>query len=79
MGERKFTIEKKSGSNRQDLITQIAEATTERDKKHLAKRIAITANTLSWNETDLHALLKKKQDPNIRNYTGFVKWSILIK
>jgi hypothetical protein len=74
----RFVVEKKGITNRKDLCTQIAEATTVEDKKELAKRIAIAANTLKWSETDLHALFRRKDDPTIYNFTGFVKWSIEI-
>jgi hypothetical protein len=65
-------------SNREQLIADIVDATTETDKKKLARRIALSANTLKWSDSDLHALLKKKQDPTIRSYTKFVWWSIKI-
>ena len=65
-------------SNREYLIAEIVNQTSERDKKSLAKMIALAANTLRWSDTDLHALLKKRQDPKIRNFTAFVKWSTRI-
>lgn len=64
-------------NNRDDLIRQIVEATTEENKKALAKRIALVANQLKWSDMDLHALLKKKGQ--VRNFTAFVKWSIKIQ
>jgi len=77
---RAFTIEKPQFRNNRDaLIYDIAEATTEKDKKLLRKRLAIAANTLGWSEMDLHALMKKRYDPSIRNYTAFVKWSCKIQ
>ncbi|WP_047994227.1 hypothetical protein [Puniceibacterium sp. IMCC21224] len=51
---------------------------TDKEKRELAKRIAIWANTTKTDETDLHALLQKHRDPNIRNYGGFVNWAIKI-
>jgi hypothetical protein len=56
------------------LINDIAEATTEKHKKKLARALAITAKTLKWSDTDLHALYQKRLEPGIRNYTAFV-WS----
>lgn len=71
-------IKKEEGSlrvrnNREALVAEIVEATTEKDKKNLAKMLMIQANMFKWNEMDLHALLKKRTDPNIRNYTALVK------
>jgi len=65
---------------RDDLIQQIVMQChlTDTEKKQLAKLLTITANTAKWTETDLHALLKKRQDPSIRNYTAFVRWSAKI-
>lgn len=65
-------------NNREFLIQQIVNLTNETNKKALAARIAISANQLGWTDTDLHALLKKRQDPSIRNFSAFVKWSIKI-
>ena len=31
--------------------------------------------TARWGQTDRHALLKRRQDPSIRNSTRFVRWS----
>lgn len=62
--------------NREQIIADIVEATTEKDQKKLARLIMIRANQLKWSDTDLHVLLKKKTDPKIRNYTKFVWWSI---
>ena len=65
---------------KEDLIIQIAEATMEKDKSTIARRIAIAANTMKWTETDLHALLaKSRPDSGIRNFTAFVKSQIVIK
>ena len=66
-------------NNRESLIEQIVEQTTETDKKKLAKLIAIRSKQMNWTEQDLHALLKKKNDPSIRSYTKFVWWSIKTK
>ena len=66
-------------TNREALIADIVKATSEKDKKKLAARIALSANEQGWSEMDLHALLKKQTDPTIRNYTAFVWWSIKIK
>lgn len=62
-------------SNKESLIAQIVERTTA-DKKLLAKRIALWVNRYKLTEMDLHALLKKADDPSIRNFTAFVQWSI---
>jgi len=68
-------------SNREQLIADIVSATTciGEERKKLAARIALAANTLKWTDSDLHALLAKKKDPMIRSYTRFVWWSIKIK
>lgn len=66
-------------NNREQLIADIVEATTEKNKKELAKLISIRSREMKWSEMDLHALLKKKNDPTIRNFTAFVKWSIKTK
>ncbi len=66
-------------SSREQLIAEIVEATSEPNKKALAKLIALRANEMKWTETELHALLKKRHDPNIRNFTAFVKWSLKTK
>lgn len=62
-------------SAKEDIISQIVERTTA-DKKLLAKRIALWANRYRLTETDLHALLKKADDPGIRNFTAFCMWTI---
>jgi len=49
------------------------------DKKSLAKRLALAYRTLKWSDMDLHALLKKRSDPTIRNYSAFVQWSTKIQ
>lgn len=64
-------------NNREDLIRQIVELTDAVDKKALARRIAITANTLHWSDMDLHALLKKKGQVN--NFSKFVNWSLKVR
>ena len=68
-------------NQKEDLIEQIVAQCnlSPGASRQLAKRLAITANTAGWTETDLHVLLKKKQDPSIRSYTGFVKWSATIR
>lgn len=65
-------------NNRQQLILDIVNNTTEPNKKSLAKRIAIVANQLGWSDMDLHALLKKRHDPKVYNYTGFVKYNLKV-
>jgi arginine utilization protein RocB len=65
-------------NNTEQLIADIVNATSEKNKKKLAKAIALAYNTLGWSQTDLHALLKKRQDPTIRNYTAFCWWSVKI-
>jgi hypothetical protein len=72
-----YTVEQevRVRNNRDDLIRQIVERTDAIDKKKLAKRIAITANTFHWSEMDLHALLKKE----VKNYSAFVNWSLKTK
>lgn len=65
-------------NNTEALIEDIVNATSEKDKKKLARRIALAYNILGWSDTDLHALLKKKNDPTIRNFTAIVWWSIKI-
>lgn len=66
-------------NNKERLIADIVEKTTEKDKRLLAKRLAIAMNAMKWEEHDLHALLKKANDPNVRNYTALVKYSCTIK
>lgn len=66
-------------NNRDQIISDIVMNTVEKDKKKLAKIISIRARELKWTDTDLHSLLQKKKDPNIRNYTAFVWWSIKLK
>ena len=61
-------------NNREDLIRQIVELTDATDRNKLARRIAITANTLKWSDTDLHALLKKRGE--VDNYSKFVNWTL---
>ena len=80
-----FTTDKKQEESplqvrnqKEDLIAQIVEKTNETDKKGLARRIAIAYNTLRWTEMELHALLKKADDPSVHNYTAFVKYSATI-
>jgi hypothetical protein len=67
---------------KEDLIAQIVERTdakTETKKAELAKLIALAANALKWDTTDLHALLKKADDPTIRNYSALVRWTCKVK
>ena len=68
-------------NQKEDLIEQIVAQCNlpPGASRQLAKRLAIVVNTAHWTETDLHALLKKKQDGTIRNYTAFVKWNATIK
>lgn len=69
-------------SMKDDLIAQIVAKTEENHgtkKFKLAKRIAIAYAIMKWTPTDLHALLGKANDPSIRNYTAFVKWSCTIR
>lgn len=66
-------------NNTEALIADIVNATSEKNKKKLAKAIALAYKTLGWTDSDLHALLKKRQDPSLRNYTAFVWWSSKIK
>lgn len=64
---------------KEDLINQIADQCHPvSERATIRKRLALATNTAKWTETDLHALLKKRQDPTIRNYTAFVKWSTKI-
>jgi hypothetical protein len=66
-------------NNKEQLIADIVNRTDEKDKKWLAKRIAIAMNTLKWSSDDLHALLKKADDPTVHNYTALVKYSCTIR
>lgn len=66
-------------NNREQLIADIVERTEVEDKHWLARRLAIAMNTLKWTDTDLHALLKKADDPTVRNYTALVQASCTIK
>lgn len=66
-------------SSREQLIADIVDATAEKDKKKLARLLAIRSRELHWSDTDLHALFAKHKDPAIRNYTKFVWWSIKTK
>lgn len=59
-------------NQKEDIIAQIVEQTTEKNKKNLAKVLAIHVNTFKLSTTDLHALLKKKGE--VKNYTAFVWW-----
>lgn len=56
------------------LIEQIVDATTEQDKKKLARALAITAKTLKWSDQQLHMLYQKRLDPKVRNFTALVWW-----
>lgn len=62
-------------SAKEDIISQIVVRTTA-DKKLLAKRIALWVNRYKLDTSDLHALLKKADDPGIRNFTAFCQWAI---
>lgn len=68
-------------NQREDLIEQIVAQCTLRpgEDRKLAKLIAVTANLGHWTAMDLHALLRKKEDPSIRNYTAFVWWSAKVR
>ena len=69
-------------NQREDLIEQIVAQCTFRkpgEDRKLARLLAIAANTAGWTATDLHALLRKREDPTIRNYTRFVWWSAKVK
>ena len=64
-------------NNREDLIRQIVDFTDATDKKKLARRIAVTANTLKWTDMDLHALLNKRREVN--NFSKLVNWTLKVK
>lgn len=64
-------------SNREDLIRQIVDSTDAKNKKVLARRLAIVANTLGWSDMDLHALLKKRGE--VKNFSAFVNWNMKLK
>lgn len=68
-------------NQKEDLIEQIVAQCTLKpgDDRKLARVLAIAANTGKWTTTDLHALLKKKNDPALRNFTAFVWWSAKVK
>lgn len=68
-------------NQQEDLIEQIVAQCTLKpgEDRKLARVLAIAANTGGWSTTDLHALLKKRLDPTIRNYTAFVWWSAKVK
>lgn len=68
-------------TQQEDLIEQIVAQCTLKpgEDRKLARVLAIAANTGKWTTTDLHALLKKRMDPTIRNYTAFVWWSAKVK
>lgn len=69
-------------NNAEYLIAQIVSfcgCRTLTEKKNLAKRIAIWANTTKADTSDLDALLKKRKDPSVRNYGGLVNYLIKIK
>lgn len=72
-----FVEDIKVRNNREDLILQIVEKTDCKNRKDLARRIAITANTLGWTDTDLHSLLKKHGE--VKNFSAFVNWNLKIK
>lgn len=65
-----------------DLIQQIVARTnlkTDEERRDLERRLAIAANALGWKLIDLHALLKRADDPTVRNYTGLVVWSCKVR
>lgn len=80
-----YIQERKQSTARNDkeaLMEQIIDQChfkSEKEKETAARRLAIACNTAHWSLTDLHALLKKRQDPTIRNYTAFVMWSCRVR
>lgn len=60
----------------EQLVRDIVEQTDAKgaQARKLQKLLVIQAKALRWSMTDLHALLQKKKDPAIRNYSAFV-WS----
>lgn len=62
----------------ESLIEDIVAATNEKNTRRLARVLAITARTLKWTESDLHALYQKRLDPKVTNYTGLVWWHVKI-
>jgi len=68
-------------NQREDLIEQIVAQCegTEKQKRTLARLIGIWANTIHADAMDLHALLRKRQDPTIRSYTAFVRWTCKVR
>lgn len=74
------TNKPRAANNFELLINDIAEQTHPPERrKDVRKRLAIAARTARWTEMDLHALLKKRNDPSIRNYSAFVNWSCKIR
>lgn len=71
--------EVKIRNGREALIADIVNATQEKDKKKLAKMLAIATNTNKWTNDTLHSILSKRRDPKIRNYTAYVWWAVKIK
>lgn len=73
-----FVVEELSvRSNREDLIRQIVERTDSKNKKLLARRLAIVGNTLGWSDMDYHGLLKKHGE--VKNFSAFVNWNLKLK
>ncbi len=66
-------------NNREQLIADIVNATTEKNKQKLARALAVAANALKWQDSALHTLLQKRNDATIRNYTAFVWGSVKTK
>src|SRR5688572_23785263 len=50
-------------NNREQLIVDIVNATAEKNKHKLARALAVAANVLQWQDSDLHTLLQKRNDP----------------
>lgn len=70
----------RANTNKELLINDIADQCyPPEERPAIRRRLAIAANTAKWTEMDLHALLKKRQDPSVRNYTALVKWSTKIR
>lgn len=66
-------------NSKEDLLEQIVEATDGKNADKLRRALAIAVNTMKWTELDLTVLLKKKDDPKVRNFTALVWWSVKMK
>lgn len=63
-------------TNYEALIAEIVSHTQPPSgRRQLAKRLAVAYHTAKWSVTDLHALLQKRLDPSIRNFSAFVNWT----